>query len=101
MTDAQYYQGWFGCVESDADVLRAWRAKCPELRELWDESEPVTAWQGVTLGEAGGEDVGRQELTLVHLSAQRKRFLVARGCVEGLFRESLGGVRECWGVFRV
>ena len=43
----------------DSNVLRAWREVCPELRELWDESEPVTAWQGVMFGEAGGADAGR------------------------------------------
>ena len=42
-----------------ADVLRAWRAQCPELRELWDESGSVTAWEGVTFGEAGGAHAGR------------------------------------------
>jgi len=30
-----------------------------ELHELWDESEPVTAWEGITFGEAGGADEGR------------------------------------------
>ena len=39
---------------ADEDVLRAWRAECPELRALWDESTSVTAWKGVTFGEAGG-----------------------------------------------
>ena len=48
-----------GSTESDADALRAWRAECPELRKLWDESEPVTEWEGVTFGEAGGADAGR------------------------------------------
>ena len=53
-------------AESDADALRAWRAECPELagwgvswRAMWDESKPVTAWAGVTFGEAGGADAGR------------------------------------------
>jgi len=35
------------------------REGCPELRALWDEAAPVTAWQGVTFGEAGDADVGR------------------------------------------
>jgi len=26
---------------------------------LWNESEPVTAWEGVTFGETGGADAGR------------------------------------------
>ena len=42
-----------------------------------------------------------QGLTLVHFSAQRKRFLRDRGCVQGLFRGCLGGVREWEGVYRV
>jgi hypothetical protein len=28
---------------SDLEALRLWRAQCPELRALWDESEAVTA----------------------------------------------------------
>jgi leucine-rich repeat protein SHOC2 len=44
---------------ADANVLRAWRAVCPELRALWDESQPVTAWAGVTFGKAGGASAGR------------------------------------------
>ena len=37
----------------------------------------------------------RQGLTLVHFSAQRKRFLWVRGCISGLSRGCLGGVRGC------
>ena len=48
-----------GSAESDADALRVWRAACPELRALWDEREPVTAWEGLGFGEAGGADAGR------------------------------------------
>jgi hypothetical protein len=40
-------------------VLRAWRAGCPELRALWGEAADVAAWEGVTLGEAGGAAAGR------------------------------------------
>jgi hypothetical protein len=32
-----------------------------------------------------------QGLTLVHLSAQRKHFLWARGCIQGLFRGCIAG----------
>jgi len=42
----------------DPYTRRAWREGCPELCELWDVSEAVTAWDGVTFGEAGG---GRRE----------------------------------------
>ena len=49
----------------DSNVLRAWRECCPELREIWGESEPVTAWQGVMFGEAGGTDAGR--VVAIHL----------------------------------
>jgi len=42
-----------------------------------------------------------QGLTLVHFSAQRERFLWDRGCIEGLSRGCLGGVRGYWGVFGV
>jgi hypothetical protein len=42
-----------------------------------------------------------QGLTLVHFSAQRKRFLWYGGCVEGLFRGTLGGVMGVTQCFRV
>jgi len=41
----------------------------------------------------------RQGLTLLHFSAERKRCLWYWGRVQGLFRESFGGVRGCQGVF--
>ena len=37
---------------------------------------------------------GRQGLTLLHFSAQRKRFLWDRGCISGLFMGCLGGVLQ-------
>jgi len=40
-------------------------------------------------------------LTLVHFSAQRKRFLWDRGFIQGLSRGCLAGVRVYEGVFRV
>jgi len=47
----------------------------------------------------------KQGLTLLHFSAQRKRYLWDRGCIEGLFRVYFagvsvvsGGVRGYWGV---
>jgi len=43
----------------------------------------------------------RQGLTLVHFSAQRKRFLWDKGCNWGLFRGCSGGVEGYEGVFRV
>ena len=46
-------------AESDVKALCVWRAQCPELRAMWDESGPVTAWRGVTFGEAGGAHAGR------------------------------------------
>jgi len=42
---------------ADVNALRAWREQCPELRALWDESKPATAWAGVTFGSRG--DLGR------------------------------------------
>ena len=39
-------------------------------------------------------DTPKQGLTLVHVSAQRKRFLWDRGCIEGFIRGCLGGGRE-------
>ena len=46
-------------VDTDVNALRAWREQCPALGALWDESKPVTAWQGLTFGEAGGANAGR------------------------------------------
>jgi len=43
----------------DSNVLRAWSEGCPKLSELWAANEPMTAWEGVTIGEAGGADAGR------------------------------------------
>jgi len=42
-----------------------------------------------------------QALTLVHFSAQLKRFLLDRGCMYGLFKECLGGDRGYEWVCRV
>ena len=42
-----------------------------------------------------------QGLTLIHFSAQRKRFLWDKGCLFELFKGCLGGVRGYEGVFRV
>jgi len=46
-------------AESDAAALRALRAECPELREMWDEGKPVWAWEGLTFSGAGGAHAGR------------------------------------------
>ena len=43
-------------------------------------------------GQERAAGVG-QELTLVHFSAQRKRFLWSRGCIQGLCRGCVEGVR--------
>ena len=53
-TAAIRYPDSFFREPDDDGALRAWRAQCPELQELWDESAPVTAWEGLTIGEAGG-----------------------------------------------
>ena len=42
-----------------------------------------------------------QGRTLVHFSAQRKRFLWDRGCIQGFLRGCVGGVRGYHGTFRV
>ena len=52
---------------------------------------------GARVGRHGGLRV-RQGLTLLHISAQRKRFLGDRGCNQGLFKRCLGGVRGYQGV---
>jgi len=74
-----------------------------------DECKPLMAGHAVTLEKGEGEaapdylaaadwyrragDAGHgQGLTLVHFSAQRKRFLWDRGCMKGLPWGCLGGV---------
>jgi len=52
---------------------------------------------GVGAGRRWRQEAGmgrRQGLTLVHFSAQQKRFLWDRGCVTGCF----GPSRRCYGV---
>jgi len=56
----------------------------------------------VVASSARGEHTAPQQgLTLVHCSAQRKRFLWDRECVQGLDRGCSGGVRGYKGVSRV
>jgi len=57
----------------------------------------------VSESEAEGPPAERdwQGLTLVHFSAQCKRFLWDRGCIWGSLRGCLGGTRGCKRVFRV
>ena len=55
----------------------------------------------VTAAAASFGRPSNQGVTLVHFSAQLKRFLWDRGCMEGVFRGRLPGVRGCWGMFRL
>jgi len=75
----------------DSNVLRAWREECPELRELWDLSEPVTAWEGVTFGEAGGADAGRVVMIGVFYEGLTGELPAAFGELIALKRLFLGG----------
>jgi hypothetical protein len=54
---------------------------------------PVMAEVGTTLMNLRGS--GLQGLTLVHFSAQRKRILWVRGCIQGLCRGGSGGGMAC------
>jgi Leucine-rich repeat (LRR) protein len=56
---------------TDENVLRAWRAECPELRALWGESAPVTAWKGVTFGETGGAN-GVRVVRVVRIALEKR-----------------------------
>jgi hypothetical protein len=54
----------------DADVLRLWRDRCPELRRMWPVNAAVRTWEGVTFGSwlgAAGRvikiDLGHEDLT--------------------------------------
>ena len=35
--------------EGDVEVLRTWRAMCPELQEEWPEAAQPEDWEGVTM----------------------------------------------------
>jgi ankyrin repeat protein len=39
--------------KGDADVLRAWRAECRALQELWDVSASAITWEGLTFNVDG------------------------------------------------
>ena len=67
----------------------AWRGRGRELEEGHD-----------VIGVAAAAAT-EQGLTLVHFSAQRKRFMWDTGCMEGLFWGWLQGGRGYWEVFRV
>jgi len=67
-----------------------------------DECKPLPMKSRlVSIGEDDNVFTQYQGLTLVHFSAQRERFLWDRGCLWGLFRGCLAGVRDHYGVFRV
>ena len=42
-----------GPAARDWRVLQDWRAACPKLRALWDESTLVSEWAGVDIGKDG------------------------------------------------
>jgi Leucine-rich repeat (LRR) protein len=46
-------------IKAECDVLQRLRNQCPELQSLWDEHAPVSEWQGLTFGKAGGPTDGR------------------------------------------
>jgi Leucine-rich repeat (LRR) protein len=48
------------------EVLRVWRSECPALQKLWPEEAPVTAWEGLTFGDAPSDHV----LLKIHLLNQ-------------------------------
>ena len=53
---------------------------------------PAAALEPAAAAAAPSAPAATQGLTLVHCSAQRKRFLWDRGCIRGLFVGYLGGV---------
>jgi len=57
--------------------------------------------EGAVSSRGEEENISGQGLTLVHFSAQRKRFLRDRGCMWGLLRGCSGTVRRYQGVIRV
>ena len=56
-------------LENDADCLRRWRQRCPELHELWPARRKMKRWTGVMLGRGAssgkvvGIDLSGQDLT--------------------------------------
>jgi len=65
-----------------------------ELRALSNSLRPAARSIPLEAGPVKG-------LTLVHFSAQRKRFLWDRWCIQGLFKGCSGGMRRCSGALRV
>jgi hypothetical protein len=62
----------------------------PTLSTACPSTSTVVFWR--CRGPSMVSDTSYQGLTLVHFSAQRKRFLWDRGCIEGLFRGYFAGV---------
>jgi leucine-rich repeat protein SHOC2 len=54
-----------GFDHDDVNVLRTWRAECRELQHIWHEDAAASEWEGVTLGEVGGESEGRVRLIIL------------------------------------
>ena len=54
---------------------------------IWDD---LCLWSLPGVPAADGVSAANQGLTLVHISAQRERFLWYMGCVEALFRGCQG-----------
>jgi hypothetical protein len=55
--------------DGDANVLRVWRERCPQLRALWRTGTDVRTWEGVMFGEGEhGAAAGR----VVAIDLERK-----------------------------
>jgi len=78
-------------LQTDEAVLLAWRTECPELRTLWDESAPVTAWEGVKFGEAGDADAGRVVMISIQVKGLTGDLPAALGGLTALTGLYLGG----------
>jgi len=63
--------------------------------------EGIRGGERIRLAEVNRRVAAVQGLTLVHLSAQRKRFVRDRGCMQGLLRGCQGYLVGVWGVFCV
>jgi len=58
-SDASSRLSTAGSPESDEAVLRAWRADCPALQELWGDDVAVREWRGITIAAGDDVNVGR------------------------------------------
>jgi hypothetical protein len=83
---------WCLLVHTEASVSLSRSHHAPVPRRTLNVVFALAVDAAAAVLDAVAPDV--QGLTLDHFSAQRKRFLLDEGYIQGLFRGYLGGVQE-------